>query len=292
MPFPFAAVAAAIPTVLQIGSSLFGKKETGGESVSATSNLPAWLRAWAKKYGQNYVPGESYSGTLSAGMTSQESTGLDQLTKLLSQPAIGDLFNAGKNQIMSTLSGTYADPSKSPFIQAMTTMSNRTLQDQIDAMRRNRGALGKYFHSETMGDESRLRGNTIDYLNTLVGKFSDEERARMFQAAPIAQAMDEYQMLTAPLTQIGASQTYGSLERTIEQADYDRMYQDYLRKRKEMAGPISLVGGAGMGFNDFTSPIVNQNNALGNILDTIAKLNWGKYSKTGKAGDIFTLANA
>jgi len=182
-----------------------------------------------------YSPGASYGGQLSADMSPFEKFGLGTLGKYLEAPATGELYGAGKQQIMDTLGGKFANPQESPYIKSMINLSKMNLADQIDVSRRGAGARGSYFTDSAIREEGRLGESTQNFLNTLIGQFIESERGRQFQAAPIAQEMDRYGMATAPLTQVGASQSFGALSRTLEQSDLERKYQDFLRQRGELS---------------------------------------------------------
>lgn len=285
---------AAIPAIASLASGLFGKKKKeDGQTVSAQQMMPAWqsavgegLSSWIQQYMKNFVPGEAYGGKFTADMTDLEKMGLDQLGGVMNAPATGDLFAAGKQQIMDTLGGKYANPNESPFIKSMIALSKQNLGDLINTERANRGARGTYYTKAGVNAEGLLNERTQNYLNSVVGDFMNTERGRMFEAAPIAQEMDKYGTLTAPLAKIQASQTLGSLQRTIEQADLEAQYQDFERQRKEMAMPInsaqSLYGTQTQyGIPSWQMPSTQENNSLGNILGMISKLNFSGMSGSG-----------
>jgi hypothetical protein len=240
----FGAILGALPAIGGIASgigSLFGKKDKK-KSVSQQPMMPGFqletgenLAKWINQYLQQYKPGEAYGGTFTAGPTGQEQTSLQILDQILKGSATGDTFAAGKQQIMDTLSGKFADPSKSQYIQSSQTMAERNLQDAIDAARRSAGSRGTYFTTASLGEERELQTRTQDYLNNIIGQFMETERGRQFAAAPIAQEMDKYEKLAAPLAQVQAGQTYGSLLRDIEQGDLERKYQDFTRQRGELS---------------------------------------------------------
>jgi hypothetical protein len=290
---------AAIPAIASIAGSLFGKKTKGGETISPEQLMPDWqkqlgqqLSGWITQNMGNFTPGQAYTGQYVAGPTSQETTSLDQLTNFMNNPVLGQLFNQGKQQISDTLAGKYANPNTSPFIQSMTTMAKQNLGDLINQSRASAGARGTYYTRGAMKDEATLNERTQNQLQSVIGDFLNTERGRMFQAAPIAQSMDQYQNITAPLDQIQAGQQYGSLMRTLEQGNLEAQYQDFLRQRKEQAMPIqaaqSLYGtNAQMGIGSVTAPEVQSNNSFGNIANILGGLNWG--GAAGASGGIMQI---
>jgi hypothetical protein len=284
---------AAIPAIASIASSLFGKKEKSGGTVTAEPMMPDWqtatgkqLSEWIQKYMDQYAPGEAYPGKLSAGMTSQEGTGLSLLDQFLGGAGIGDLFKAGKSQIADTLAGKYANPETSPFIKAMKDVSAQDLEDAINASRRGSGARGKFFSTASLGEEGDLTNRNLQNLNSIIGQFTQQERQNMLGAATTAQGMDQYENQTVPLSKIAASQTFGSLSRTLEQADLERQYTDYLRKRTEMATPINaaqnLYGTGGQyGYPNSQTKPIQSTNTFGDITNLLSKMNWNSMSGTG-----------
>ena len=231
------------------GLGFGGKKSSGGGgTVTPQPMMPSWqmgvgqdLAEWTSKYLKNYAPGEAYKGNMTVTAPSMfEQMGLGILGNTLSKPATGDLYNSAKGNIMDTLSGKFADPATSPFIQAATQLSKQNLQDQITTERGQRGARGTYFTKAGINAEGQLGERTQNNLNAIIGDYINQERGRQQQAVPMAQGLEQYAM-DAPLKQVGASQTMGSLPRMLEQSQLDRMYQDYTRQRSELAG-IPQVG--------------------------------------------------
>lgn len=224
--------------------SLFkGKKST----VTAEPMQPQWQQDlgkqagdWAKKYMDQYTPGEAYEGQFTAGKTPYESEGLNMLTRLMSS-GLGDLYGAGKNELMKTLSGEYADPTKSKYLQSMEAIGKRNLRDEIDATRARRGARGTYFHSKGIEEEGDLSSRMLENLNALMGGFMETERGRQFQAAPMAADMGKYENMDMPLQKIQASQTLGALDRILEQSNLEAKYQDWMRARGETKEPLSVA---------------------------------------------------
>lgn len=287
---------AALPAILTAASTIYGatqkKKQSGGEMVGGDQNMPEWQRqlgeqlgSWASKYMNNFVPGEDYGGAFTAGMTPNELASMQQLTDFQGKPATGDLYAAGKQQIMDTLSGKYANATTSPFIRAMTKLSGLNLKDSLDAANAKAGASGKFFTGRTLRGKQEMAQKSATSLDTLIASWMDQERSKMYDAAGKAQAMDEYGNITAPLKQIAAGQTLGSLPRLIAQADLEARYQDFQRKRTEQAMPLQVASGA---YNSnprynpvMQAPIQQQSSVLPALLQSASSLNWGSMSGTG-----------
>lgn len=287
----------------------------GGGVISAQPLMPDWqmalgenLSSWVQKFLSMYNPGEKYPGQLSVKTPSAfEQKGLSELDKLLAGPATGELFGAAKGQVMDTLSGKYADPSTSPFIQSTMRLANQNLQDAINKSRAGAGARGTFFSRSALQEESNLTERTQNLLNTVIGDFMNQERGRQQNAVPMAESLEKYGTLTAPLARIGAATTTGALPRVLEQADLERQYDDYLRGRKEL-GAVPNIGTSVFGrdipygYPDVVSPVQSEPSGIasilqalnsgggGNILDSLGGSS-GPFGGGGGGGDWQTWAN-
>jgi hypothetical protein len=242
-----------IPLIPAVVSAFTSKKgssgSSGGNSVTSTPNMPDWqlglgenLSSWAQKFLSMYNPGQPYGGQLTVtDPTALEKMGLSELGGLLNQPATGDLFGAAKTQVMDTLSGKYADPATSPFIQSYTKLAGQNLRDSIDTSRRSAGARGSYFSRSAMNQESQLNERTQNYLNALIGDFLNSERGRQLTAATTAKDLEGFAS-DQTIKRVTASQTLGSLERVLEQADLENRYDAWLNQRTELSGVANVAG--------------------------------------------------
>lgn len=286
-------------TAATIGSSFFGKKNKKGSTFSQVpmqsqgqQQLGDQLsKYFSSMFGQggglaNYQPGQAYTGQLSAGATGAENNAQALLQKYMQGSGTGDLFKQASGQISDTLSGKYSNPITSPYIQAMSDLSNRNLSGQIDQSRAGAGARGNFFSSQAAQGENRLRGDSQATMNAVIGDWTNQERGRQFDAAQIGQQFDEYQNQTIPLNQINAGSTYGALGRNLQQADYERQYQDFLRQRGEQNGAIGQAQQhfgqqIPYGTMNYTEPNSQQNNTFGSIMDIIGKLNGANFGGQG-----------
>lgn len=291
---------AAIPAIASLASGLFGKKEKEGEQLTLEQMMPSWqsqtgqnLANWIQKNLSNYNPTADYTGNFTAPMTSYENQGLGELSKYLGSDT-GDAFAAGKQQIMDTLGGRYANPNESPYIKAMTNLAKVNLRDAIDQSRASAGSRGNYFTRSAIKNEGRISSDMLNNLNAVIGQFQESERGRQFAAAPLAAKFGEYETSQFPLSKIEASQTYGALPRTIEQADLEARYNDFLRKQnaggQAVGAAQSLYGTqTPYGFQNWQMPNQQENSPLGNILGMISNLNLGSIGKKGSSfWDIFS----
>lgn len=292
-----AALLAAAPYILQ-GLSSLTKKKGGGETVTAQPMMPDFqlntgsnLADWINQNLGNFQPGEEFSWDPSIGATGQEQAGLSILDRVLGQNPTGDAFAAGKQQLMDTLGGKFADPSQSPFIKAMSSLSKINLEDSINTARGQRGARGTYYTKAGIQEESKLSERTLANLNAIIGDFQNTERGRQFSAAPLAQEFDKYERFGAPLAQVAASQAYGGLGRTLQEADYERAYTDFTRQREEQAMPINAAQNlygtqVPYGLKSATSPTTRTDTGLSSILGMLSKFNFGASSMAGMLGGL------
>ncbi len=290
---------AAIPGFASALGGLFGKSNKKGSTFSQVpmqsqgqQQLGDQLsKYFSSMFGQggglaNYQPGQAYTGQLSAGATGAENNAQALLQKYMQGSGTGDLFKQASGQISDTLSGKYSNPITSPYIQAMSDLSNRNLSGQIDQSRAGAGARGNFFSSQAAQGENRLRGDSQANLNAVIGDWTNQERGRQFDAASIGKQFDEYQNQTIPLNQINAGSTYGALGRNLQQADYERQYQDFLRQRGEQSGAIGQAQqhfGQNVPYGNMTSqePDYQTNNTFGSIMDILGKLNGTNFGGQG-----------
>jgi len=270
MAFGLSSLIPFVGPALNVASSLFGKKEGGGETVNTTTSSQQLLYDWISKYLPQYTPGQEYTGQMVAPKTSQETQSLDFLNQYLNAPNVGALGTAAQGQLMNTLSGQYMDPATSPYIQAQQKMAQTGLEDAISQARLGQGARGGFYKTAALGEERKLTENTQNYLNSLIGQFIENERGRQYGAVPYAMQAEEYTSKTAPLAKVGAGQSYGSLDRTLAQASLEAQYQNWANARKEMSSLPEIASGSQTGMN-WTMPTTTSNNTFGNIVSALGQ---------------------
>lgn len=210
------------------------------EEVQQTSDRPNQqqaagdqLGAWAQKYLDQYVPGKEYEGKFTAPASAQETAGLGWLDKYLGEKnATGDLFGAGKEELMKTLTGKY-DPRTSDFYKSTREGALQNEEDVIDRMRRGAGVRGSLFQDTSLRDESKVRQGTGTAMDTILAGLAEKERGNRLTATTQALNYDKYEQ-AAPLAKASAALTLGALPRMLEQADLESQYKDFLRKQEEL----------------------------------------------------------
>jgi hypothetical protein len=237
----------------------------------------------------NFQPGKEFGGDFVAGLTDIEKGSLTGLGTFLDAPNVGKLFGVSKQNLIDTIGGRFADPNESPFIKSAINLSKINLRDAIDSARARRGGRGTFFTSEGIEEEGRLTNQSLANLDAVIGNFINQERGRQISSIPLALQADLSENIDIPLQKLGAAQSLGSLSRVVEQARLEAEHQDFLRKQRELGGVVD-VGLGVLGPNKavtpgFTTPITEQNNSLGNILEIISQLNLEKLNtKEGLSG--------
>lgn len=264
-------------SIFSIAGDLFGKKEKGGDLIDTT---PKWLQTLGKTLGtqlntgiSNYTPGAAYTGDLNfAGKpTDMETQGLGILKELLGSSGTGPLYEGAFNHLNDTMSGKFADPATSPYIKAMSKVFQNNLGDQITQERGMRGARGSYFTGAGIDSENKLRGRSLDNLQSVIGQFIQNERGNQLAATDKAAALDKFKNVTLPLTMVGASQSYGGLQRTIDAANLESQYQDYKRQRTEQGNAVNTAAGLPdiTDIGQVRTPKYMANNDFGNVMSIL-----------------------
>jgi hypothetical protein len=208
------------------------------QTISPEQMMPEWqknlgsqLGSWVSNNLGNYTPGQAYTGSMpNLQMSGLENLGTDLATKF-AQGNMGELFGAGKQQILDTLGGKYANANTSPYIQSLSNLSKINLQDALDQTRASRGALGNYYSTQTVKGEGDVANKSQAQLNSLIGQWMQNERQNQLGAASTAANMGQWETM-APMQ---AAFQYGGLQRTIDQADYENRYRDFERQRSELS---------------------------------------------------------
>jgi hypothetical protein len=131
-----------------------------------------------------------------------------------------------------------------------------------------------------MGDEMDLNERTQTTLNTIIGSFLQNERQNQLGAATTAANMGKYEDVTAPLMKVEAGQTYGSLNRILEQADLDRQYNEW--SRKQTSQQTTAQNAQGLATSQIPYGIMNwekegsgKGSGIGSLLNGIAGIAGG-----------------
>jgi len=249
----WANVALVASSAITAGGGYLSSKEAGKSAKNAKPLAPMIdkepfqlesgqaVADWAKKYMPGYVPGAEFGGKRTAGMSPQETQGMEWLQKYMNQPNTGENYNLAAGEIKKTLTGGY-NPATSDFYQATRQGAMREQESAIDALRRSQGYRGTFFQDTGVREEGKVREGTANYLQQLLGSMGEKERQNRLAAVPQAMNLEQYAQ-GAPLAKAAAGMSLGSLPRLIEQGDLEARYQDFLRKQTELGGTIPAAQG-------------------------------------------------
>ncbi len=228
-----------------LGGGVASKK--GGDMLSGFGKAPG-VTAVADPYGGlrepyiNYMkdqigkPGPTYTGNITAPMTSQETESLDKVNQYANQGS-NSTINAGKAEIERTLNGSY-DPSTSPYYQAVKAQSAANLADTNKTIASNAAGGGRYFTGSRMKQQARATNDAGMNLDTIMGTLAQNERQNRLNVLPQAMAYGEQEQ-NQPLQQATALQTLGALPRLLEQNTNNVNLENFYKSQYDY--PLSIL---------------------------------------------------
>lgn len=207
--------------------------------------IDSQLSSFISKYLPGFVPGEEYSGQLSAPMSSLENQGMGFLQNYLtgaSQTNANPMLGLAEDELTKTFTGGY-DPSTSPFYKATRDAAMIERQDALNTQNQGLGARGKFFSSEALNENQQLNTRTTNFLQSTLAGMAEKERVNRLNAVPMAMNLDSART-KADISPIIAATTFGAIPREVEQQDLERQYQKFLNEREEKALPLTAARGA------------------------------------------------
>jgi len=180
--------------------------------------------------GQIGKPAEQYSGQMIAPKTSQEGQSLDWLSNYADQGQ-SEGMGLANEEVKKTMSGYY-DPSSSPYYQAVKAESARNLQDTQEGIASDAAGGGRYWGGARLQQQREAGTDVANSLNTMLGQMSETERQRRLDTVPIAAQLGQYAE-NQPLAKTQALQQYGGLDRTLQQAQNEATYNEWLRATQD-----------------------------------------------------------
>lgn len=206
------------------------KQETGVQVVAdpyagVRSGLTSWLEQNIGK------AGPTYTGDMVSKMSPYEEESLKWL-KDYSAGGPSATRTAATGEINKTLSGAYADPTTSPYYQAMKAEAEQNQKVAQKSIADEAAGGGRYWTGARLKLQGEEAGKTSNYLNQILGTLSEAERQRMLQVLPYAQqfATQEEQ---APLQKATALQSLGGLPRTIQDAYNQAIYNEWVATNRQ-----------------------------------------------------------
>ena len=222
-----------------MGDLFKSKKQTAEVSTVADpykdvrEKLTSWLG------GQIGKSGQAYSGELTAPMPDYETASLKMLQDYANR-GTSSSFTAAKKQAEDTLNGTYSDPTKSPYYQAIKAEAANNLVNTNKSINDTASGRGGFWTGARMSERNKAATNSATDLNKTLGALTDSERNRQVSMVPTAAELAK-QEENAPLLTASALQSLGSLPRTIRQAGDTASYQDWLNANYQYPTQIAQL---------------------------------------------------
>jgi len=235
------------------GKNLFKSKRVGTKLetlydpfANVRSKLSSWL---GERIGK---PAERYPGEIVAPMGEEEKRSFDWLRKYGEQ-GVPEGRQLAMGELRKTMAGEY-DPSTSPYYQAVKATAQKNLEETLGDIASEAAGRGMYHTGARRELQTTARTDVTQALNELLGGMAETERARRFQAVPLAQQIGAYEE-ALPLQKAAAFQQLGALPRAIQQAMNEAAYNEWLRSTQEY--PLQIA--------QLVSPFVGQQPIFGQV---------------------------
>lgn len=277
---PFTVAAIAAPTVAASIGGLFGKKKTVSQVPMETPEQAAARRmltqfAQTGKFG-DYTAGQDLGiPTGDYSQTPYEQQGLSSLSQLLSS-GIPDQYKLGDAALRDLIDTSPAaiEQQFSPF----KTQVERQIRDSNTELKRNAGFTGNLYSTDTVRRLGDIEARGNETLTSKLADLTDAALQRKASLIPVAYQGGQAQE-ALNMGRINASQQYGALPRTLNNADLQAQYQEALRRRSELQQPIDAaksVAGTGVNYG-VPSVTTNQSSPFQSVLDLAANIG-GQYA--------------
>lgn len=206
------------------------------EQQAAINALKSYYET-GKIGGSDMKAGEAYGGSLGNYQVSgMENAGLSALQQMLNG-GLGSLYNNSANALNEMSSAKYYDPSSNGVFSAFKKEALKNQADQSNILNRNMAATGGLYSTNQGVQQRRLGENTNDALNSKLAELAQFAVTSRMNAANsgISAANTGQNML---MNQIGASQQYGGLARTLQNQEANAKYSAWLNQRTEQQNQI------------------------------------------------------
>jgi len=224
-----------------LGSS--SGQDTKSVSSSSETELTKQLKSWLSNQLSSL---SGYSGKLTADETAQEKQSTSLLQKYLDSTD-SSLTAAAKKEYSDTLSGDRYDPASSGYYQAVKAEANKNLANTQKNIASQAAGGGSYWSGARLKAQSDAAEDTANSLNQTIYSLANQERQNRLSAASSASNLGQQETDT-DLKKAAAAQTYGSLDRTLQQSGLDKLYSDYLNTQDygtNIANIIAALSGSG-----------------------------------------------
>lgn len=250
---------------MSVLSSLFKKKEGstitqepmyGPEQQAALQALQQFYQTG--KLG-NYTAGEAYSGDLGDfNMTDLEKTGQSKLKDLVAG-GLPELFNLGSAELKKLLTTDTYDPyAKGGVYSGFQQAADRATQEGSTALSRNLAVTGDLYSTANAKEQGLLQERGVQSKQNKLAELYQNFSNQKLQGAGAA---IDTGIKEEALNQgrIELTQTVGSLQRLLSDAQAKAQYADYLRGRTELGQTVNAAQSVATtsipyGVKSFTTP--------------------------------------
>ncbi|MBI4397417.1 MAG: hypothetical protein HY548_09995 [Elusimicrobia bacterium] len=221
-----------------------------------------------------YTAGTPYGGSLgNFDMTPMEQEGERSLAALVNS-ANPEMFDLGANELKDFLGGDKFDPfNERGVYSGFKDNVEREIRDSQTRLKRGASFAKNLYSRDTINRMGDLEEQGQKVLSGKLAELYDTYANRRLSAIPMAFNAGQMEE-NINLGRIGAAYQYGSLPRLLNDAKDTRTYQEWLRQRGELKGPIDALGAVAgnnvqWGAKDVTLP-KNQDDSWGKVLDMLA----------------------
>lgn len=183
-----------------------------------------WLKTQIGK------PAETYKGEYVAPSTNQEKESLNFLQQYVDQGP-SESTQLAENEIKKTMTDQY-DPTSSGYYQAVKAESARNLAESQKQIADQAAGGGRYWGGARLKEQGTASNDAALAMNKLLYGMQESERQRRLSAVPQAAALGAAKEQQG-LNKATALQSLGGLERTLQQARNEAIYNEWLRSTQE-----------------------------------------------------------
>ena len=148
----------------------------------------------------------------------------------------GDLFGAGKTELQKIIEGR--DPLTSPEFESFRRQIREEGAESTKGIRQAAQLGGQLRSTGRVGQETELQTDIVTAIGDVMAKLTAQERGERVGAIPLALQFAAAEK-NIPIQALQAIQQFSP--RKTEQADIDRMFQEFLRTRGEELGGIDIA---------------------------------------------------
>lgn len=172
--------------------------------------------------------------------TDAEQTGQNKLLALL-QGGLPSTFNLGKDQLNALFSTDKFDPySEKGTFAGFKENVLKEGREASDRLKHNAAFAGNLYSTDTIKNLGKVEENVSGQLNNRLAELYDTYTNRQIGAIPLAFSAGQAEE-GLNLGRIGASQQYGGLDRILQDEEFRRMYEEFVRGQGTRVGAYQSI---------------------------------------------------